>query len=110
MGSETSNISKSLKRKGPLLYLCLDSFTVGHWSATQEGAFSKIFLPPANEIWDKVMFLHLSVILFILGVVYTPLGRHSPLSRHNPPPPDPPMAAEAGGTHPTGMHSCNNYF
>ena len=26
------------------------------------------YLPPANEVWGKVMFLHLSVILFIGGV------------------------------------------
>ena len=38
-------------------------------------------LPPANEVWGKVMFLHLFVILFT-------------------------VATEAGGTHPTGMHTC----
>ena len=39
-----------------------------------------LLLPPANEVWGKVMFLHLSVILFT-------------------------VATEAGGTHPTGMHT-----
>ena len=49
-----------------------------------------LFLPPANEVWGKVMFLHLSVILFKGWgqVVYT-LGRHAPdrhhsLGRHPP--------------------------
>ena len=40
-----------------------------------------MFLSPANEVWGKVMFLHLSVILFT-------------------------VATKAGGTHPTRMHSC----
>ena len=80
------------------------------------------------------MFLHLSVILFTGGClsqhamgVYTPLGRQPhqadpgrSLPRQTPPKADtllgihPPsgrhpllrMATEAGGTHPTGMHSC----
>ena len=54
----------------------------------------------------KVMFLHVSVILVIGGgchmvghMVHLP-GRHLP-GRH--PPPD---GQWAGGTHPTGMHSC----
>ena len=29
---------------------------------------SCVFLPPANEVWGKVIFLHLSVILFTGGV------------------------------------------
>ena len=40
-----------------------------------------LFLPPANEVWGKVMFLHLSVILFT-------------------------VATEASRMHPTGMHTC----
>ena len=51
---------------------------------------SLFLLPPANEVWSKVMFIHRSVILFTGGGVY----------------PLPEMATEAGGTHPTGMHSC----
>ena len=84
-------------------------------------------LPPANEVWVKIMFLHLSVILFTGGVsqhamvrwclpldlggvyhpVQTPLvGRHHPrqiptVGRLSPVE----MTIEAGGTHPTGMHS-----
>ena len=33
-----------------------------------------MFLPPANEVWDKVIFLYLSVILFTGGKGY--LGRY----------------------------------
>ena len=41
----------------------------------------------------------------------SPLGRHPP-SRHPPWADTPPqqMATTAEGTHPTGMHSCFNYF
>ena len=58
-----------------------------------------IWLPPVNEAWGKVMFSHLSVILFMGGVYpiacwntppnrttprrTPPLGRHPP-SRHPP--------------------------
>ena len=31
-----------------------------------------VLLPPANEVWGKVMFLHLCVILFTRRVVHTP--------------------------------------
>ena len=80
-------------------------------------------LPPANDVWGKVMFLHLSVILFTGGGVYPSMqwGRH-PLGRH-PPRQTPPQAdtlapgqtppsnttgygQQVGGTHPTGMHTC----
>ena len=40
---------------------------------------SSVFTPPANEVWGKVIFLHLSVILFrgaYLGRY--PLGRYTP--------------------------------
>ena len=83
----------------------------------------------------KVMFLHLSVSPFVHRVVvvhpppdrytpqagtppwadtpragtppgrYTPLGRH-PLDRHPPRQVHPRDGQWAGGTHPTGMHSC----
>ena len=59
--------------------------------------FSPILLPPANEVWSKVICLHLSVILSIWGGL-VPGGV---------PGGDPPWTATAaGGTHPTGMHSC----
>ena len=37
-------------------------------------------LPPANEVWGKVIFLHLSVILFTGGSTWkgTPPGRYTP--------------------------------
>ena len=49
-------------------------------------------LPPANEVWGKAIFLHLSVILFTGGYLgrYTPqagthpMGRYTPLGRHTP--------------------------
>ena len=86
----------------------------------------------------KVMFLHLSVILFTGGVsapvhagIHTPLGRHPPgrqppaqcVLGYTPPPPAQcilgytspypvhagiHMATAADGAHPTGMHSCLN--
>ena len=68
-------------------------------------------LPPANEVWGKVMFLHLCVILFTGGgVCPTPSGCRPPgLGRPhqgwaNSPPP---YGQQAGGTHPTGMHTCS---
>ena len=108
------------------------------------------FLPPANEVWGKVIFLHLSVILFTGGGVpgqVLPPGQVHPSGQVHPPalihplagtPPwvgTPPWAGrppgqvhplgrytpgqvhprqcmlgygqQAGGTYPTGMHSCS---
>ena len=108
-------------------------------------------LSPANEVWGKVIFLHLSVILFTGGTwagaplagtppwpgthprdqVYPP-SRYTPRDQVHPPGPGTPpgqvhppgtrytslagtplgavhagrYGQEAGGTHPTGMHSC----
>ena len=70
-----------------------------------------MLLLPANEVWSKAMLLHLSVILFTGGCL--PLGPGSVHPPRTHPPPDshpldiPPIeiAIEAGGTHPTGMHS-----
>ena len=50
-----------------------------------------IFLPPANEVWGKVIFLHLSVILFTGGGGVSgqvPPGRytHPPAGTPLPPP------------------------
>ena len=33
----------------------------------------RVLLPPANKVWDKVMFLHLSVILFMGGMMSLPV-------------------------------------
>ena len=76
-------------------------------------------LPPANEVWGKVMFLYLSVSHTVRGEGGVcpitcwdthPPGRH-PQGRHPPgqtrPPPDTTgYDQQAGGTHPTGMHIC----
>ena len=43
------------------------------------------FLPPANEVWGKVMFLQASVIL-LTGGVWSWGYAGPPLSRHPPPP------------------------
>ena len=90
---------------------------------------NKAFLPPANEILGKVMFLPMSLIPFTRGdgvsqhakrkthlSAQTPpqadtnLRRHPPPGRH-PPRQTPPLSdtmgygQQAGGTHPTGMQS-----
>ena len=83
--------------------------------------------PPANEVRLKVMFLHLSVILFTCGgclphcmLGYTPprgqtppeqtlpradtlLGRHHPADSTG-------YGQQAGGMHPTGMHTCQLFL
>ena len=65
----------------------------------------------------KVMFLHLSVSHSVHRGEY--LGRYNPPGQVPPPPAGtPPLGAvhagrygqEAGGTHPTGMHSCFHNF
>ena len=85
------------------------------------------FLPPANEVWGKVIFSHLSVILFtvdegglpqgMLGFApprsrHPTLGADTPWSRHTPGAGIPHAVhagrygQQAGGTHPTEMQSC----
>ena len=60
----------------------------------------------------KVMFLHLSVILFTGGICHTP--RADTPHGETPPRQTPPIqymlgyGQQAGGTHPTGMQSCLN--
>ena len=108
--------------------------------------FTPLLLPPANEVWDKVMFLHLCVNLFtegggrrqtsgVLGRPPSPM--QTPYGGQTPPDADPPLgwadpprlqtlldrtprphpnpgvgqtrprySQQAGGTHPTGMHTC----
>ena len=86
-----------------------------------------MLLLPANEVWGKVIFLHLSVILFTGGSTWagTPPGRYTLLGRYTSPgryttlagtPPQagspppgrftpqagtPPGQVQAGSTHPT---------
>ena len=79
------------------------------------------FLPPANEVWGKVIFLHLFVILFTGGVsasvhagippprsrhppgADTPLGVDTPLGADTPPPAQSMLRDTVNG--PTGMQS-----
>ena len=53
-------------------------------------------LPPANEVWGKVIFLHLSVILFTGGGPWqVPPGQVHPLGRYSPRADAPPSAVHA---------------
>ena len=63
------------------------------------------YLPPANEVWSKVMFLHLCVILFREGVCLQG-GLHPGGLGKSPPSDTTGYGPRVGGTHPTGMHSC----
>ena len=69
-----------------------------------------ILLPLTKEVWGKVMFLHLSVILFTRGgVSQHAMEQTSPPSRADPPGQTHPSdttgyGQQAGGTQPTGMH------
>ena len=73
-----------------------------------------LYLPPANEVWGKVIFLHLCVILFTGGGVPgqvqppPPPGRYTTGQVH-PPGKYTPHGQCADGMHPTGMHSCCEY-
>ena len=42
------------------------------------------FLPPANEVWGKVIFLHLFVILFTRGYLTPPWEQTPPGTRYTP--------------------------
>ena len=46
----------------------------------------RILLPPANEVWGKVIFLHLSVILFTGGVCLSACWDTTPRTMHPPGP------------------------
>ena len=61
------------------------------WCTSSRNAF---LLPPAKEVWGKVMFLHLSVSHSVHGevMVWSGLGRH--------PPADTPWAETPLGRHP----------
>ena len=86
-------------------------------------------LPPANEVWGKVIFSQASVGLYLGGGVHPYRGIQGvciqwggggggsasrwkrdlhPGGLGRPPPPSDTMGygQQAGGTHPTGMHSC----
>ena len=85
---------------------------------------SNVLLPPANEVWGKVMFLHLSVYPqgrrnsfggsasrgrgCLQGVCIQ--GGEGGVCIQGWLPPPPPRTRKAGGTHPTGMFSCLAIF
>ena len=69
-------------------------------------------LPPANEVWGKVMFLHLSVNHSVhrgRGVMMPlPVMDSTPSWTATPPPPTAPhplLSQHMGSTHPIGMLS-----
>ena len=158
--------------KDPLFYLCLAGAVVASWSLTQDVADSNNLYRPQRS-WGKVMFLHVSLILFTGGwgvggwipsmhcrvvsqhalqfsrfhtqgkvvlaaglaclQAHTQEGKLRGILLGASPGPhqegvstggfflggspgphcteaDPPTATAAGGTHPTGMHSCLKYF
>ena len=57
-------------------------------------AVVSVSLPPANEVWGKDIFLHLSAILFTPGGVCLSACRHPPRSRHPPPEANTPLGAD----------------
>ena len=63
------------------------------------------FLPPTNEVWGKVKFLHLSVILFTGGSTWagSPPGRYTPWQVH-PLAGTPPGRYPLAGTPPWQVH------
>ena len=70
-------------------------------------SFTKL-LPPANEVWGKVICLQVCVcpqgwVCLLLGGVWS-AGSGSGGCLVKTPPPT--TATAPGGTHPTGMHSC----
>ena len=75
------------------------------------------FLPRANEVWGKVIFSQASVILSRgslhpwRGVYIQWGGCLHPGGWADPPPPSTTgYGQQAGGTRPTGMHTCQLYF
>ena len=78
--------------------------------------WSFMSLPPADEVWGKVMFLHLSVTLFTMEGVGFPAcitchmtGGLHPGGLQTPPPRTTAYSQQTYSTHPTGVHSCCNY-
>ena len=78
-----------------------------------------VLLPPANEVWGKVIFsqecvnnsVHRGRVQVVSQHALQQVSRRVPAPGESAPRGvpggDPPgMATAAGGTHPTGMHSC----
>ena len=57
-----------------LLYLERRTVYIKTLVITLEGAIANHLLPPANEFWGKVTFLHMSCILFGGGVGMSAFG------------------------------------
>ena len=78
-------------------------------SVSHPSSYTKLkLLPPANEVWSKVMFSHACVKNSVdgRGVSQYALGMgvSAPPKADNPPPRE--TATAADGTHATGMHCC----
>ena len=77
----------------------------------QLAQFHQIYLPPTNEVWDKVICLQVCVCPWGGGAwswgVPGPGGAWSRGGAWWRPPQ---MTIAAGGVHPTGMHSCSFSF
>ena len=72
------------------------------------GQLMLLFLPPANEVWGKVMFSYLSVILFTGGVCPTACWDTHP-QRQAPPRQTPSLGRHPLGRHPLGRHPPSPY-
>ena len=74
-----------------------------------------LFLPPANEVWGKVMFSQASVALSTSGGgglhqrgrSASGAGGAASGGVGQTPPDTTGYGQQSGGTHPTGMHSCS---
>ena len=106
----------------PLGYMDLGYYRIWLTSGRYASYWNTFSLLHTNEVWGKVIFLLASDILSTRGGVSVqgvsrteiPLDRDppdgSPLNRdpqtETPGQRPPPVRWRAGGTHPTGMHSC----
>ena len=126
-----------LKKFGWFVFVQFTIFLkTSHFPETAAGVaweiqFQTDIVTGRNEVVAKVIFLHLSVILFTGGVCLSACwDAHPPGTRHHPPTPGtrhhhppwdqtppprdqtppgkltPAYGLRAAGTHPTGMHSC----
>ena len=114
-GSSGSFMRNEIKRESDFFFdLCHSSMSNIKLDSLWTNLKATPFLPPANDVWGKVMILLASVILSTGGrgslsggvsLTEIPLDRDFPwkktlLER------DLHVRLRAGGTHPTGMHTC----
>ena len=71
------------------------------WERSDDPQANFSLLTAANEVWCKVMFLHMCVILFTGGCLH-PRGEVGQI----PPSDITGYGKRADGMHPTGIHSC----